>query len=103
MHQPLLVASIASLLCLPAFAAQKAGAAAAPVAETKIVTREPVNLRAELKGASRLYLVVNDGGDGIVADWADWMEPVLIKADGSKIKLTELKPKESQVGFGKLG
>jgi putative membrane-bound dehydrogenase-like protein len=47
--------------------------------------------------------VVTDGGDGFAADWAEWMEPVLIKADGTKLKLTELKPKKEQVGWGKLG
>src|SRR6266446_5374104 len=103
MHQPTLVVSIAFLLCLPAFAAPKRSNGSSPIAETKIVSREPVNLHADLKGARELFLVVNDGGDGMMADWADWMEPVLIKADGSKIRLTELTPKSSQVGFGKLG
>ena len=103
MHQPTLAVSIAFLLCLPAFAAPKRTNGPSPIAETKIVSHEPVSFRADLKNVRKLYLMVTDAGDGITADWADWMEPVLIKADGSKIKLTDLKPKSSEVGFGKLG
>ena len=74
-----------------------------PVFQSKVVSLEPVDIKADLKGAKELYLVVTDAGDGFVADWADWIEPTLVKADGSKIKLTELKPKSVQVGFGQLG
>jgi putative membrane-bound dehydrogenase-like protein len=56
-----------------------------------------------LQGAKELYLVATDAGDGIKADWANWIEPVLIKADGSKMKLTDIKPKETQLGWGELG
>jgi putative membrane-bound dehydrogenase-like protein len=73
------------------------------VATTKLVHDEPVAVRAELQGAKELYLVATDGGDGIQADWANWIEPVLIKADGSKVKLTDLKPKETKLGWGELG
>ncbi len=74
-----------------------------PVYQSKLVHTEVVDIKANLKGAKQLYLVVTDGGDGFAADWAEWMEPVLVKADGSKIKLTELKPKTAQVGWGQLG
>jgi hypothetical protein len=65
------------------------------------VHEKPVEIKVDLKGAKELYLAVTDGGDGFGADWAEWIEPVLLKADGSKIKLTELKPKSAQVGWGK--
>jgi putative membrane-bound dehydrogenase-like protein len=100
MHPRILLASAAVLVSLPAFAAPKI---VEPIAKTAIISKQPARLHADLKGARQLFLVVTDGGDGIMADWADWMEPVLLKADGSKIKLTELKPKSAQVGFGKLG
>jgi putative membrane-bound dehydrogenase-like protein len=100
MHPRILLASAAALVSLPAFAAPKI---VEPIAKTQIISKQPARLHADLKGARQLFLVVTDGGDGIMADWADWMEPVLLKADGSKIKLTELKPKSAQVGFGKLG
>lgn len=68
-----------------------------------VVHDKTVEIKADLKGAKELYLAVTDGGDGFVADWADWIEPVLVKADGTKIKLTELQPKSTKVGFGKFG
>jgi putative membrane-bound dehydrogenase-like protein len=74
-----------------------------PVFQSKVVTGAPIDIKASLKGAKEIYLVVTDGGDGYTADWADWIEPTLTKADGSAIKLTDLKPKSVQVGFGQLG
>ncbi|MEO8350814.1 MAG: PVC-type heme-binding CxxCH protein, partial [Chthoniobacteraceae bacterium] len=75
-----------------------------PVAKTGVVIKGKVEtLKADLKGAKELYLLVTDAGDGFVADWADWIEPVLVMADGSKKKLTDLKPKTAQVGWGHLG
>ncbi len=98
MNKSALLFAVASTVSLPVF-----GAPAKPVYESKVVTREPVPIRADLKGAKELYLLATDAGDGFTADWANWMEPVLIKADGSKIKLTELQPKSSSVAWGKLG
>ncbi len=100
MNPRILTASIALLACTHVHAAPPT---VEPVAKTPIIKKQPQKIRAELKGSRQLFLVVTDGDDGITADWADWMEPVLVKADGSKIKLTELKPKSAQVGFGKLG
>ncbi|MGB8168790.1 MAG: PVC-type heme-binding CxxCH protein, partial [Chthoniobacteraceae bacterium] len=88
----------------PAASAAPAGnPVAKPVFTSALVHDKPVEIKADLKGAKELYLAVTDGGDGFVADWADWMEPLLVKADGSKIKLTELKPKSTKVGFGQFG
>ncbi|MEO6755185.1 MAG: NPCBM/NEW2 domain-containing protein, partial [Chthoniobacteraceae bacterium] len=100
MNPRILVSSIAILACLPVHAAPKT---VDPIAKTPVITKQPEKIHADLSGAKQLFLVVTDAGDGVVADWADWMEPVLLKADGSKIKLTELKPKSAQVGFGKFG
>lgn len=74
-----------------------------PVASTGLVHSGTESVKADLKGAKELYLIATDGGDGFTADWADWAEPVLVKADGSRLKLTEVTPKESKVGFGALG
>jgi putative membrane-bound dehydrogenase-like protein len=74
-----------------------------PLFSSSQVHDRPVTVKADLTGAKELWLVVSDGGDGFGADWADWMEPVLVMADGSKVKLTELKPKVAKVGFGELG
>ncbi len=77
-----------------------AATGAKPIFQSKIVHLEPVEIKADLKGAKEVFLVATDAGDGFVADWAEWMEPVFVKADGSKVKLTELKPKQARVGFG---
>lgn len=70
---------------------------------SKLVHLEPTAIKADLTGAKELFLSVGDGGDGFQADWAAWVEPTLIKADGSKIKLTDLKAKRAQLGWGELG
>ena len=78
------------------------GAEPTPLFTSKTIHATPVAIHVDLKNARELYLVATDAADGFVADWADWMEPVLIKTDGAKIKLTELNPKLSKVGWGKL-
>jgi putative membrane-bound dehydrogenase-like protein len=92
--------AVAAAVGLPFFAdAQNAK----PLFASPLVHTTPVAIRVDLKSARELWLVVTDGGDGFTADWADWMEPVLVKADGSKMKLTDLKPKMVKVGYGQLG
>ncbi len=56
-------------------------------------------IKASLKGAKELYLVVEDAGDNN-SDWADWIEPTLIMSDGSKKDLTELKWRSAESGWG---
>lgn len=55
---------------------------------TKI--RPTAGIDIEISGATQLYLVVSDGGNGNSCDHADWIEPRLIGEDG-ELKLTELK------------
>jgi putative membrane-bound dehydrogenase-like protein len=94
----ILATSAASLL--PALGAD----GPAPIASTPLLrSGAPAQtLRADLKGAKELHLVVTDGGDGFTADWADWAEPVLIKTDGSRVKLTDLAWKSAKTGFGEV-
>ena len=77
---------------------------AKPIASTKIIKKGDAAqaIRAELKGAKELHLVIADGGDGFACDWADWIEPVLIKADGVRVKLTSLKWKAASSGHGEV-
>src|SRR5690349_18167737 len=63
-------------------------------------TPNPVDIDVDIKGAKQLFLVVTDAGDGITADWADWMEPRLIGTKG-EMKLTDVKWKSAQSGWGK--
>ena len=60
-----------------------------------------VKVDVDITGAKSLFLVVQDGGDGHTADWADWIEPRLIGPKG-EVKLTELKWKSATSGFGKV-
>ncbi|MGC1274355.1 MAG: PVC-type heme-binding CxxCH protein [Planctomycetaceae bacterium] len=68
--------------------------AAKPVAQSGVVTAQQqghaVDIKADIAGAERFYLVVTDGGDGFACDWADWIEPKLVGPSG-ELKLTELK------------
>jgi putative membrane-bound dehydrogenase-like protein len=91
--------SLALLLLLPALAA-----AAQPVFQSKLVTPDTpnhsVDIDVPLDGARELFLVVTDGGNGYAADWADWAEPRLIRADGGEIRLTEVEWKSALSGWG---
>jgi len=80
-----------------------ANSSAQPIYTSPVIHDKPVDIKADLKGAKELYLAVTDAGDGFTADWAVWLNPVLVKADGSKIKLTDLKPKSAQTGWGGFG
>jgi len=81
-------------------AAQSGDPHATPVFTTAKVTRGPVAIQARLGGARELHLVVTDAGDGLRGDWADWLAPTLLKADGTRIPLSALEWKATQQGFG---
>ena len=57
-------------------------------------------MEAPLKGAKELYLVVSSEGS-ISCDWSNWIEPQLVRADGSTIDLTTLRWKSVTQGYGK--
>jgi len=84
----------------PAPAAKAAATSAKPLFSSEKILRGPVPINADLRGAKELHLVVTDAGDGKRADWADWIAPTLIKADGSKIALTSLAWKSARQGSG---
>ncbi len=85
--------------------------AVAPVPATKPVGESPVltstskdrlvDLEVPLQGAKELYLVVSPEG-AISCDWASWIEPVLVKEDGSTVDLTTLTWKSATAGAGKV-
>jgi putative membrane-bound dehydrogenase-like protein len=59
-----------------------------------------VDVSVDLRGSTELYLVANEGPDGIAGDWTDWIEPVLVLKDGSRTKVSELRPKQAAAGYG---
>ena len=76
-----------------------------PAAESGVIksTTKPrlATVEAKVTGAKELFLVVDDV-DGISCDWANWIEPVLEMADGSKRDLTSLKWKSADADHGKV-
>ena len=52
--------------------------------------QQSTNVSVDITGAKKLYLYVNDGGNGNGWDHADWIEPTLTGPKGS-LKLTDLK------------
>jgi len=54
------------------------------------------------KESTSLYLIVNDGGDGISSDHADWIIPTLYKDNGDSLKLTSLNWESATTGWGTI-
>ena len=60
-----------------------------------------IDAEVNLTGVKKLFLVVNDAGDGFGCDWADWLEPTLIKGDARK-DLTELNWTRAETDWGSV-
>ncbi|HZL43735.1 MAG TPA: NPCBM/NEW2 domain-containing protein, partial [Verrucomicrobiae bacterium] len=59
-------------------------------------------IRASIKGVKRLYLHVDNAGDGSDWDDANWIEPELTGPGGApRLKLTDLKWKLATAGWGR--
>ncbi|MDP6556551.1 MAG: NPCBM/NEW2 domain-containing protein [Pirellulaceae bacterium] len=73
-----------------------------PAFVSEVIGRGDVaDVRVQIAGAKRLYLVVTDAGDGASCDWADWVEPRLI-GHQSEVKLTSLHWDEATTEFGQV-
>jgi putative membrane-bound dehydrogenase-like protein len=76
-----------------------------PVFESPVLTSKPtprlIEVDAPLTGAKELYLMVAEEGE-ISCDWADWLEPKLVMADGSTKDLTTLTWKSAKAGYGEV-
>ncbi len=74
-----------------------------PVAESAVITSHTkerlIPLEGTLAEAKELWLSVSSEGD-IDTDWADWVEPELVMADGTVKPLTSLKWKSVKTGWG---
>jgi alpha-galactosidase len=60
---------------------------------------QAARIEASIAGAKRLYLRVNDGGDNVYWDHADWIEPTLTGPNG-ELKVTDLKWRSATAGWG---
>jgi hypothetical protein len=68
-----------------------------PVIEGKKVHEFDV----DVAGWKELHLTLGDAGNGNGSDHGSWFDPVLLKKDGSIIRLTELKWAKASQGWGK--
>ncbi len=55
----------------------------------------------DITGWKELHLTLGDGGNGTGSDHGSWFDPVLVKKDGSTVKLTDLKWSKATQGWGK--
>ncbi len=98
--------TLSLILTLSSLPALLHAAPAKPVYSSHRVTPETVGhaveIKADLTGAKKLFLVVTDGGDGFACDWTNWVNPVIKGSFGEK-KLTDLKPGMVTTGWGSLG
>jgi putative heme-binding domain-containing protein len=69
--------------------------------ESPLMEKGALKIDVDLSGATRLYLVVDDGGNGNGCDWADWIEPRLVFADGEK-SLCDLDWSDARAGWGQV-
>ncbi|MEZ6107305.1 MAG: NPCBM/NEW2 domain-containing protein [Pirellulaceae bacterium] len=84
---------------------RRRGSSAKPIFSSDLVTKQTpgrsLPISVDISGAKKLYLVVNDGGNGFGCDWANWAEPRLIGANG-ELRLTELDWKSATSGWGNV-
>jgi alpha-galactosidase len=70
---------------------------------SNLVTYRPgeqvTDVKANIAGAQKIFLVVTDGGDGNNWDHADWIEPKLIGKKGT-LNLTDVKWISASAGWG---
>ena len=62
--------------------------------------KQEVEIDVDITGFKTLALMVHEGGDGTGNDHGAWYEPVLVRADSSELKLTELEWKSARQGWG---
>ncbi|MCC7495437.1 MAG: NPCBM/NEW2 domain-containing protein [Fimbriimonadaceae bacterium] len=66
----------------------------------------PQAVDVPLAGCSELWLRLGDGGDHCWSDYADWAEAAFVRADGSRVYLSDLPPlvaRQSYFGLGRDG
>lgn len=76
------------------------------LAQTGVITVQTPGhaetLEADIRGVKRLFLVVDDAGNGFACDWADWIAPTLHAADRPALPLTELEWRRAETQWGQV-
>ena len=91
-----------SVLALVMCVSTAAVAAEKPLFRSRVVTgkgERMVDVSVDVTGLKKIFLVVEDGGNGIANDHADWIEPHFVVGDGIK-KLTDLNWRSASTGWG---
>ncbi len=68
---------------------------------TRQIRGQQVALDLQITGAEKLYLAVDDGGDNIDWDHADWIDPILVN-EKDTLPLTSLPWKKATAGWGEV-
>lgn len=82
---------------------QEPAPASAAAAASPLITRQTpqATLTVDLAGAKKLYLNVRGGADGTAWDHADWLNPTLLSADGTRqLPLSTLPWQSATAGWG---
>lgn len=83
----------------------RANSNAKPIWESPVVSTSTaghkVDVAVDLAGAKKIYLVVNDGGNGFGCDWADWIQPTLHAGD-KKLDLTTVNWTSATTDWGQV-
>ncbi len=73
-----------------------------PFHQSAIIEKKAVHtFDVDITGWKELHLTLGDGGNGTGSDHGSWFDPVLVKKDGSIVKLTDLKWSKATQGWGK--
>ncbi|MDP1560958.1 MAG: NPCBM/NEW2 domain-containing protein [Pirellulaceae bacterium] len=85
---------------------QSPASPARKLAQTKVITKQTPGhaeeLEVDVTGVEKLFLVVNDGGNGFACDWADWIEPTLSGSGQPDLRLTQLAWTTAQTQWGQV-
>jgi putative membrane-bound dehydrogenase-like protein len=99
------IAAIVAWASLPSAPAADQGSASQPLWRSEIVTAatptRSVPFDVERGGATSVWLVADDGGDGFGCDWADWVDPVFEGA-GLEKPLVDLDWKRASAEWGEV-
>ena len=98
-------AALATWACFSPAPAADPATASQPLWTSAVVTRDTptrsVPFDVDLGGATSVWLVVDDGGDGFGCDWADWVDPVF-KGSGVEKALVDLDWKRASAEWGEV-
>jgi putative membrane-bound dehydrogenase-like protein len=69
---------------------------------TKSTDGHRTSASLDVSDVEQLYLVCSDAGDGFTCDWADWIAPTVVDADGQHHALVEREWLRAEAGWGEV-